>query len=96
MKRFETAGMTRRQFLGGLDIGADWVLPLPEAEPRPFAFAGRARNSLRPEFRKGAKLEMARTKAKTRGGGVTNPETKSVAMDFSVGENPQVAATCQF
>lgn len=69
MKRFETAGMTRRQSLGGLagiSLGA---------------FAGRARNSLRPEFRKGAKLEMARTKAKTRGGGVTNPETKSVEKD---------------
>ncbi len=58
----------RREFLSDFDVGDDWVLPLPSAEPRPFAFAERAKKFRAPSFPQGAKPEISRDKAKTRGG----------------------------
>ena len=58
----------RREFLNDLDLGDDWVLPLPAAEPRPFAFVERARRFAAPEFAADAKLGVVRVKAKNRGG----------------------------
>ena len=58
----------RREFLSNLDVGDDWVIPLPAAEPKPFAFAEHARKFRAPEFPAGAKLNVARVKAKSRGG----------------------------
>ena len=57
----------RREFLGGMDVGEDWVIPLPAAEPKPFAFAERAKKIGAPAFPAGAKLRVERAKAKTRG-----------------------------
>ena len=57
----------RREFLSGLDLGPDWVMPLPAAEARPFAFAEHAKKLRAPEFEKGAALKVSETKAKTRG-----------------------------
>jgi len=58
----------RREFLSDLDVGDDWVMPLPAAESRPFAFAEHAKKSHAPAFPEGAKPTVTRTKAKTRGG----------------------------
>ena len=57
----------RREFISGLDVGEDWVLPLPTAESKPFAFAERAKKIGAPVFPEGAKLAVSGVKAKTRG-----------------------------
>lgn len=56
----------KRDFSSGLPIGADWVQPLPSAEPCPFAFTEHAKRFAAPEFASGAKLDLRRTKAKNR------------------------------
>ncbi|MBQ6140457.1 MAG: metallophosphoesterase [Kiritimatiellae bacterium] len=58
----------RREFLSNLDIGEDWVMPLPAAEPKPFAFAARAKKFRAPEFPEGAEIALSVLKAKNRGG----------------------------
>jgi hypothetical protein len=58
----------RHEFLSDLDLGADWVLPLPTAESRPFAFAARAKAIGAPEFPADAKLSVRNVRAKNRGG----------------------------
>ena len=58
----------RREFLSDLDLGEDWVMPLPAAESRPFAFAEHARRLHAPEFPAGAKPEVSEMNAKNRGG----------------------------
>ena len=58
----------RHEFLSDLDLGADWVLPLPTAESRPFAFAARAKAIGAPEFPAGAQLSVRAVRAKNRGG----------------------------
>ena len=58
----------RREFLSDLDIGEEWVMPLPAAESRPFAFAERAKRFRAPEFPEGAKPVVAEMDAKNRGG----------------------------
>ena len=57
----------RREFLSNLDLGPDWVMPLPAAESRPFAFAEHAKRLRAPQFPEGATLQVTETKAKTRG-----------------------------
>ena len=57
----------RREFMSGLDVGEDWVLPLPAAESKPFAFAERAKKIGAPAFPAGASLRVERVKARTRG-----------------------------
>lgn len=57
----------RHEFLSGLDLGADWVLPLPTAEAKPFAFAARAKVVGTPEFPVGAALSIRRIRATSRG-----------------------------
>ena len=58
----------RREFLSNLDLGDDWILPLPVAEPKPFAFAERAKRFRAPSFPPDAKLDVAVVEAKNRGG----------------------------
>ncbi len=58
----------RREFLSNLDVGDDWVMPLPAAESKPFAFAEHAKKSHAPAFPEGAKPVVTRIKAKNRGG----------------------------
>ena len=60
--------MRRHEFSSGLDLGADWTLPLPAAEPKPFAFAEHAKKIAAPSFAPGAVLKLERTTAKIRGG----------------------------
>lgn len=64
----DCAVVRRREFNSGLDLGPDWVLPLPAAEAKPFAFAERAKKIGAPRFAEGAKLEVVREKMKRRGG----------------------------
>ena len=58
----------RREFLSNLDIGEDWVLPLPVAEAKPFAFAAHAQKMHAPEFPQGAALTVTPMKSINRGG----------------------------
>ena len=58
----------RREFLSNLDIGEEWVMPLPPAEPRPFAFAEHAKKMNAPQFPADAAMEITVVKAKNRGG----------------------------
>ena len=60
--------MKRREFQVDLDVGDDWVLPLPAAEPKPFAFAARAKRIAAPEFPEGARITVEPVTAKNRGG----------------------------
>ena len=59
----------RRDMTSGAGLGDDWVMPLPAAEPRPFAFAARAAAMRAPQFPEGAKLEKTEGEARTRGFG---------------------------
>jgi len=59
--------MQRRDFLSDCDVAADWVLPLPVAEPKPFAFAERAKKIGAPIFPEGAALTLSQVRAKNRG-----------------------------
>ena len=58
----------RRDFADITSLGEDWVVPLPSAEPMPFAYARRAAASVPPQFREGASLKVRMTKGKNRGG----------------------------
>ena len=73
----------RREFLSGLDVGEDWVLPLSAAESKPFAFAERAKKIGAPSFPRGAALRVERAKAKTRGAKASgkSPEIASVEKE---------------
>lgn len=56
----------RREFLGDVFLGPDWVMPLAASEPRPFDFAARAKKAKAPEFPNGAQVTLKKRKAKTR------------------------------
>ena len=58
----------RREFLSNLDIGEDWVMPLPVAESKPFAFAAHAQKVRAPEFSKDAVPTVIAMKSINRGG----------------------------
>ena len=62
----------RREFLSNLDIGEDWVMPLPASESRPFAFTEHAQKFRAPEFPPDAKLDVSAVIAKNRGGKSTD------------------------
>ena len=59
--------LERREFVSGKSLGDDWVIPLPCANEKPFAFAARARKRVAPEFADGAKAGAAKEKSKTAG-----------------------------
>ncbi len=46
----------RREFATDAFLGPDWVMPLPVAEDKPFAFAARAKKAKAPQFAKKAKV----------------------------------------
>ncbi len=54
--------LERREFVTGQSLGDDWVLPLPCAESKPFAYAAHAKRRTAPEFAEGAapKVEARR------------------------------------
>ena len=72
--------VTRHEFLSGFDVGPDWVLPLPAAESRPFAFAERAKKIGAPSFASGGALDVARKTVKNRGGKAPGGKGKDIAV----------------
>ena len=62
--------LTRRDFLSGLDLGPDLVMPLPVAEEKPFAFVERAKKFPAPSFAVDAAIKVERGKRKFTKGGV--------------------------
>ena len=52
--------ITRRDFMWDCDLGPDWVMPLPAAESKPFAFAEHAKRFPAPQFPDGAELKAER------------------------------------
>ena len=58
---------SRREFITGVSLGDDLVMPLPAAERRPFEFVGRAASAKAPAFPAGAALSVVRAKARLRG-----------------------------
>ena len=76
----------RRDFMYGGSLGEDWVLPLPAAESKPFAFAAHAKKSAVPEFPAGAKVHVKKSQGKTRGlarGKNKIPSVKKDVLDIS-------------
>lgn len=71
----------RREFLTDLDLGDDWVMPLPVAESKPFAFVEHARKFSAPTFPAGAKVTVKAIKAKNRGGKSPDGKEKIVAVE---------------
>ena len=67
----------RRDMISGKALGEDWIVPLPVAEPPPFAFASRAAKSVAPEFPQGASVAVRTVRGKTRGG--RGPDGKILA-----------------
>ena len=59
--------VSRREFVTDCPLGDDWVIPLPSAESKPFAFAARAKRFEAPAFAPGASVAVSRTSGKTRG-----------------------------
>jgi len=64
-------------------LGDDWVVPLPSAEPMPFAHAKRAAASVPPQFPKGAALTVRMTTGKNRGGRNVKSEVQPV-LEISI------------
>ncbi len=58
----------RREFTNDRPVGDDWVIPLPTATSRPFAYDRREKESVAPEFPSDARLTIERTDAKNRAG----------------------------
>lgn len=56
-----------------LELGPQWVMPLPAAESKPFAFAERAKKIAAPQFAPDATLAARRVTVKNRGG--KNPKS---------------------
>ncbi len=74
---------TRREFLTNLFVGDDWVMPLPAAESKPYAFAVRKQQFRAPEFPADAKLYVTRIKATNRGGaGVPKAKKDAFKLAF--------------
>ena len=54
--------LERREFVTGKSLGDDWVIPLPCAESKPFAYAEHAKKRVAPEFAEGAKVKAEKVK----------------------------------
>ena len=59
--------LERREFVTGKSLGDDWVIPLPCAESKPFAYAEHAKKRVAPEFAEGAKVKVEKVKDEKRG-----------------------------
>ena len=56
----DSVTIARRDFTYDCALGPDWVLPLPAAESKPFAFAEHAKRFSAPQFPEGAVLKVER------------------------------------
>jgi hypothetical protein len=73
----DAISISRREYLSGQPLGGDWVMPLPASEPRPFAYAERAKSFAAPDFAPGAAVKIRKTRGKTR----ADRKTPSVEKD---------------
>ncbi len=83
---------TRREFVYDLSLGEDWVLPLPAAESKPFAFAASAARSIAPEFPACAELLVSRARAKNRGSKDAKKPVAAEEKDIYVLDFPAATA----
>ena len=70
----------RREFLSDMDVGDDWVMPLPVAEGRPFSFKERSKSVRAPEFPEGSVIKVSVVKAKNRGGASPDGKEKIASV----------------
>ena len=59
--------LERREFVTDKSLGDDWVIPLPCAESKPFAYAAHAKKRTAPEFAAGATAKAVKVKDEKRG-----------------------------
>ena len=59
--------LERREFVTDKSLGDDWVIPLPCAESKPFAYAAHAKRRTAPEFAAGATAKAVKVKDEKRG-----------------------------
>jgi len=71
----------RREFVYDTSLGEDWVIPLPAAESKPYAFAEHAKKIGVPEFEAGAKVSVKKTSGKNRGYNRGKKKIPSVKKD---------------
>ena len=69
----------RRDFFADEELGPDWIMPLPSAETKPFAFAERAKKRFTPAFPAGAALKIEKGEAETRDQRKANEKLKKDA-----------------
>lgn len=89
----DSVTVSRRDFMNDASLGDDWVFPLPSAEPRPFAFAGRAAKAIPPQFAADAALTVKPGKEKVEKGKDKDgkpTETKLPTLEVTV---PAATAT---
>ena len=61
------ATLERREFVTDQSLGDDWVIPLPCAESKPFAYAAHAKKRVAPEFAEGAVAKAVKAKDAKKG-----------------------------
>ena len=59
--------LERREFVTDKSLGDDWVIPLPCAESKPFAYAAHAKKRTAPEFVAGATAKAVKVKDEKKG-----------------------------
>jgi hypothetical protein len=74
----DAISISRREFVTDQSLGSDWVIPLPAAESKPFAYAARAKSSIAPEFAPGGVVTVAKGKGRSRGTRKNPPVEKDV------------------
>ena len=78
----------RREFLNGLPLGPDWVIPLPspDGSMRPDV---RAKRSAPPQFAAGAKISVSEGKVKNKHGVVTDAVIVSFPVAHATAKTPR-------
>ena len=59
--------LERREFVTDKSLGDDWVIPLPCADSKPFAYAAHAKKRVAPEFAEGAVAKAVKAKDAKKG-----------------------------
>ena len=83
----------RREFVYDTSLGEDWVMPLPVAESKPFAFAEHAKKVGVPEFEPGAKVSVKKARGRNRGDKKGKKVIPSVEKDIYVIAFPAAKST---
>ncbi len=94
--------LERREFVTDRSLGDDWVIPLPCAEPKPFAYAAHAKKRTAPEFAAGATAKAVKVKDEKRGEliedvDLVQAQRRVMAPDFHLPETAEgKSGTCVF